>query len=675
MLSVRQGRPEKSDTKEEKPNLSGVVLQQLDNLSLFPDRAKERIESVNRLHPGAEAAAKEVPFAQGMTEALKISISPGWQITTGRVAVDIASRALMLATTWVAAKIPVLAVAAQQTGGATEVEALHHVVAGSGILGIATFTLLWAGGRLEAIARPVSSRNLDKTVLNRASELSQPVLENPETQNRLTKIRENTLKVDTAANGVLQLIPQTAGLVMGGLAVLPVSPLFSGFLLGIGVLSIYHGYRYGRESSLAADVLAESRRGVWYKSAPLRDTLGLAELKHLGKAGQLTAEFDRDERNVSDASLVPELRNYSRLFVTGVFSQVALASASAYGIYAFLSQSITLEQGLFLGGATASFSGTLSAFIRNVTSIISTYPYVHELCVLENMARETRDREAEVTPDSVSRWTEAPGIELRDLSASVWITDPSNPAERKEKQLLEKINLQINPGEMIGIVGAPGAGKTSLVKALIGALPVSHGEILIGSRDLAQLPLAEFRANTSFLPQIFWNYPGRTIRENIELGNSLWNDSGSVEDIIRQSGLDQMMRENGFNLDTVSSPEFRNGRLLSGGESQMVALSRALMKRGSLIILDEPTSRLDPSTSDLVLNHLREIQGATRLLISHDMGLVRQCDRIVVIARSHGEDGPGIIQAFGTHEQVLQNSPIYRRFYLAQASRFEEQHF
>lgn len=107
----------------------------------------------------------------------------------------------------------------------------------------------------------------------------------------------------------------------------------------------------------------------------------------------------------------------------------------------------------------------------------------------------------------------------------------------------------------------------------------------------------------------------------------------------------------------------------------MVALSRALMKRGSLIILDEPTSRLDPSTSDLVLNHLREIQGATRLLISHDMGLVRQCDRIVVIARSHGEDGPGIIQAFGTHEQVLQNSPIYRRFYLAQASRFEEQHF
>jgi ABC-type multidrug transport system fused ATPase/permease subunit len=134
------------------------------------------------------------------------------------------------------------------------------------------------------------------------------------------------------------------------------------------------------------------------------------------------------------------------------------------------------------------------------------------------------------------------------------------------------------------------------------------------------------------------------------------------------------MRENKFDPSTVIGAEFSNGRRLSGGETQLVALAASLSKNGKLMILDEPTSRLDPDSAQRVIQHIRDLNDITRILVSHDMGLVRQCDRIVVLSKeSDGDEAsPGVVEAVGTHEELLLSSPTYQRFFQSQAGRFSD---
>lgn len=296
---------------------------------------------------------------------------------------------------------------------------------------------------------------------------------------------------------------------------------------------------------------------------------------------------------------------------------------------------------------------------------------MREACALFATGRETSHRETDLAPEQTPRWLEAPRIELKNVSVVVPAYDREDPKRIVPRVLLENISLDIQPGQLVGIVGPPGAGKTTLSKLLLGALEPACGTVLINGESIESLPLGELRANTSFLPQLYWNYPGRTLAENIRLGVSVWGAAMSVEAVSEISGLAQLMKANGFSLNTVSGPDFKNGRLLSGGEHQLVALTRALMKQGRMIVLDEPTSRLDPATSERFLSHLRQLQGTTRVLISHDMGLVSRCDRIVVVNRAPGaENGPGGIEAVGTHEELLLRSPTYAEFYGVQAGRF-----
>jgi ATP-binding cassette subfamily B protein len=345
--------------------------------------------------------------------------------------------------------------------------------------------------------------------------------------------------------------------------------------------------------------------------------------------------------------------------------------ATAYGLYSHIAGEISFAAALFMGAATGLFAARVATVSGTLGTWISSGFFVAEACSLQALSKKSKPREQELSSDQIVPWKSAPEITLTNVTVSA-STHNRETDENMIRPILKNISINIRPGEFIGIVGCTGAGKTTLTKLLLGVRESSEGDIEFNGTPVMDMKLAELRANTSYLPQQWWNYAGKTVEQNIRIGNPIWDEDADVSHAVKNSGLKEVMSSNGFDLNAVVGQEFRNGRQLSGGEMQLVALASALAKKGRLLILDEPTSRLDPDTAESVVTHIKSLSDSTRVLVSHDMGLVRQCDRIIVMRKETDETSPGIIEAIGTHEELLDRSETYKRFFYKQAARFKD---
>jgi ATP-binding cassette, subfamily B, multidrug efflux pump len=219
--------------------------------------------------------------------------------------------------------------------------------------------------------------------------------------------------------------------------------------------------------------------------------------------------------------------------------------------------------------------------------------------------------------------------------------------------VLQGIDLAIDAGETVALVGATGSGKTTLARLLLGFYPLTAGRIRLDGTDLAALDLSEVRRRVGWVSQEPFLFAG-TVRENIDpegrLGEerllAMLTEVGALAAVERLGGLQAVLSERGKNL--------------SAGERQLLCLARALVPQPGLLILDEATSRLDLLTEEFV-NRGLTAAGRSRsvLLIAHRLQSARRADRIVVLRR-------GKIRECGTHEDLLQQGGLYARLWALQ---------
>lgn len=243
-------------------------------------------------------------------------------------------------------------------------------------------------------------------------------------------------------------------------------------------------------------------------------------------------------------------------------------------------------------------------------------------------------------------------LSLRDVSLSYQAAAPNRPPEEgKGSFALQSISLDIRPGEFLGIIGASGAGKTSLVSLLLRLYDASSGQILLGGRDLRSFSLASLRRLIGFVPQRSLLFTG-TIADNLRWGN----EHATAEEIVRAATL---AGANDFIMKLPQGYETQlsqGGLTLSGGQRQRLCIARALVKKPKLLILDDSLSALDNATEAAVMESLRGLEGTTVLLVSQRISSVRQADRILVLDE-------GRAAGLGTHAELLANSSIYREIY------------
>jgi len=246
-------------------------------------------------------------------------------------------------------------------------------------------------------------------------------------------------------------------------------------------------------------------------------------------------------------------------------------------------------------------------------------------------------------------------VDVEDFKGRIDIENVSFDYNEGER-ILKNINLNIQPGEMIGLVGQTGSGKSTLISLICRFYDPTKGRILLDSIDLKDIKTQSLRSNIGIVLQEPFLFAG-AIKDNIAYGYQ----SATEEEII-QAAKTANAHEFIMNLpDGYDSDVGERGVMLSGGEKQRIAIARAILKNPAFLIFDEATSAVDTVTEELIqeaIDHL--VRGRTTIAIAHRLSTLRNADRLIVL-----ENGEIIEQ--GTHEELIQHGGVYAKLCRTQA--------
>ncbi len=348
----------------------------------------------------------------------------------------------------------------------------------------------------------------------------------------------------------------------------------------------------------------------------------------------------RRERNHRIASIVDVALTFAR---NGV--------AYAYLIYSALSNDLSAAEFVLYLNTVTAFSAKVSGILSDLSTL---YTQNLELSAIQEFLNTPE-------PFCHSGGKDIPQSDTYELRLdNVTFRYPG-----ADLALFDHLNLTIHPGEKLAIVGLNGAGKTTLVKLLCGFLDPDEGSVLLNGTDIRQFNRQEYY---HLFSAVFQEYSllDVTLKENVAHSSSNI-DEELVWDCLAKAGLNDMVRSLPNQLEThIGRDVFADGILLSGGQTQRLMLARALYKRGSVLVLDEPTAALDPiAENDIYLRYNSMTAGKTSLFISHRLASTRFCDRIIFLAN-------GTITEEGTHEQLLLLGGEYAKLFAVQSRYYQE---
>lgn len=245
------------------------------------------------------------------------------------------------------------------------------------------------------------------------------------------------------------------------------------------------------------------------------------------------------------------------------------------------------------------------------------------------------------------------GVDCRKIEGHIRFSDVTIQYEEGRAPALVNVSFEVKPGEAVGIIGRTGAGKSSVVNALLRLTDPVTGTISVDGRDLRDLNLAAYRERIGVVPQDVFLFSD-TIRGNIAFGAGQQVTQHEIEDSAKMAVVyDNIIGfPNGF--DTMVG---ERGITLSGGQKQRVSIARAIIRKPDLLIFDDCLSAVDTLTEEKILSNLNLImKGRTTLVVSHRVSTVKTCSRILVLDE-------GLLLESGTHEELIRKQGLYAQLY------------
>ncbi|MED3965564.1 ABC transporter ATP-binding protein [Niallia taxi] len=315
-----------------------------------------------------------------------------------------------------------------------------------------------------------------------------------------------------------------------------------------------------------------------------------------------------------------------------------------YGSYLVFQQQITI-------GQLVSFNVYLGMIVWPMFAIGELMNVMQRGNASLDRVQETLDYKPDVLNPSASNELVVPDAILFD---SVQFQYPSSAVTN-----LNDINLRINRGETIGVVGKTGSGKTTLVKQLLREYPKGQGELSINGTSIDEINLQKLRSWIGYVPQDHVLF-SKTVKDNILFGNLESATEEQLEEAIRLASFNQDIEMLPEGLETLVGEK---GVALSGGQKQRISIARALIRNPEILILDDSLSAVDAKTEQNIIQNIKkERSGKTTIITTHRMTAVQHADQIIVL-----EDGE--IIEHGSHEQLLQKNGWYKEQFEIQQTK------
>ncbi len=335
-----------------------------------------------------------------------------------------------------------------------------------------------------------------------------------------------------------------------------------------------------------------------------------------------------------------------------------------------LFSNLSLAIVLFLGGRqTITFTITPGDFVAFISYLgLLTWPmmaigWVTSLIQRGKASLDRIDKIMQIHPDI----DDIPGARpINNIKGSIMFDNvsfsyPSDLNESGRKFVLDGINIQLDHGNILGIVGPPGSGKTTLLSLIPRIFDASQGRILIDGIDIRNMQLQNLRSQIAFVSQEPFLFAD-TIWKNITFSNQEINDFELIRATKEACVYDTVKSfPNGY--ETIVGEK---GVILSGGQKQRIALARALLQEPTILILDDPVSQVDMATGNTIINTIRsKADRSTIIIVSHRLPAVRFADQIIALSK-------GRIVESGTHDELMANDEYYAKTFRLQ--EIEEQY-
>ncbi len=294
--------------------------------------------------------------------------------------------------------------------------------------------------------------------------------------------------------------------------------------------------------------------------------------------------------------------------------------------------------------------GVFSTFIAAVFSMMKPVKKLSNVYGINQQALAAADRIFQLWDEPITIKEKLETVPFNSFEKMIQINNVSFRYEKEE--VLSEINLTVNKGKIVALVGPSGGGKSTLVNLIPRFYDPSSGNITIDGVDLKDLSIKELREKIGFVTQetLLFN---DTVRGNISYGHKDIDEEQLVR-VAKAANAHMFIKEFPLGYDTMIG---ERGLKISGGQRQRIAIARAVYKNPPILIFDEATSQLDTESEKLVQDAINNLmQGRTVIVIAHRLSTIKHSDKILVIDK-------GRIVGTGRHEELLSTNPLYKRLY------------
>ncbi len=530
-------------------------------------------------------------------------------------------------------------------------DALFYVLVEAGLV-----VLMTGAQRLTSVSRSILQvllgNKINVTILEKALTLELSHFEDAEYYDKLLRARRE------ASSRPLGLVMKTFDLLRDSISLLAIGAWLFQFSPWVVVLLVFTGlpafFAEANFSGQAFRVMrrrSPERRMQFYLEMVLSREDGVKEVKLLRLGRLFLQRYINIFRNIyrEDRNLV--LRRNFWGYLLGLLSSAAFYFAYGWVGFSAIAGAITIGQ---MTAYIAQFRLGQTSVGNSLTAVNGMY---EDNLYLSTLTEYLDHEVPEPSGDQLAGPLPGDGVRFENVG----FTYPGG-----DKPALENISLHIRPGERLAMVGENGSGKTTLIKLLARLYAPTSGRITLEGLELAQWDIEALRRKIGVIFQDFARYQ-LPVSENVGIGDiEQFDDEAQIRIAARKGMADEFIRDLPKEYRTQLGTWFKDGKELSGGQWQKIALSRAFMRSGAdILILDEPTAAIDARAEAEIFAHFGKLaENRISIIISHRFSTVRMADHILVLEE-------GRILERGSHDELLRAGGQYAKLFKLQAKGYQ----